>query len=353
MTAKANGKANVKVEDIQKMEIAISKGRILTWDDMMEAPKEAEWIIKDLVTAGSVVTIYGTGGSKKTYSVIDMVFSEMTKDNWLGFQIPKPVPVLFVDEESGRNRLSLRYMEAKNGYNVKAKLPIYTICMARFSLRNPDDIMAFRSAVEVTNSKLIIIDSLVTVLDGDENSSKEIAQLYKNLKKIADEFHCAIFVIHHSNKIEGYRGSTAIKDQSDLLIKVTSKNGSPNIDFETEKERDIDPTKWSAISHLEKGKKFYLISSKSTRIKKLGKAQEHVLSYLLEYKNATMEDFKTNNGECSSSAIRNAAYKLLEDGYVSNDEWKGKSRLFVMTELGNEYANNYLSSGLEEYISSL
>jgi len=351
--AKSNGKADVKLEDIQTMQIAIRKGKILTWDDMMQAPKEPEWIIKDLVTAGSVVTIYGTGGSKKTYSVIDMVFSYQMKDNWLGFQIPSSGHVLFVDEESGRNRLSLRYLEAKNGYNVKSKLPIFTICMARYSLRDKDDIETLRAGIKITEAKMVIIDSLVTVLDGDENSSKEIAQLYKALKKIADECGCAIFIIHHSNKIEGYRGSTAIKDQSDLLIKVTSKNGSPNIDFETEKERDIDPTKWSAISHLEKGKKFFLVSSKTNRLSKLGKAQEHVISYISQYGKATMEDLKTNNGDCSSSSIRNATYKLLETNYVSNDEWQGKSRLFVLTELGQAYAQNNIISSLEEYISSL
>src|SRR3990172_633961 len=291
----SNGKAKVQVEDIQRMSMVIGKRQILTWDDMMREPEKPEWIIKNLVMAGSVITVYGSGGSKKTYSMIDMIFSIQMRSDWLGFEIPKPVNILMIDEESGRNRLSLRYREARNGYNTRVALPIYTICMTRFSLRDRDDVRELEKAIQATNARVVVIDSLVTVLQGDENSSKEITQLYNNLSEIAKKMKIAIFVIHHSNKLEGYRGSSAIRDQSDLLIKISSKSGSPNIDFETEKERDVDHQKWAAISCLDKNKKFYLISSKSSRLSKLGKAQEHIINYLLEYQQATMEDLKTNH----------------------------------------------------------
>lgn len=321
--------------------------RLYTWEQMLEAPEEPDWILKDLFASGSVITIYGSGGSKKTYSAIDMIMSIHTKPDWLGFKIPKPVPVLFVDEESGKNRLSFRYIEAKNGYKTKVQLPIYTICMARFSLRDKTEKESLKRFIKVTGARLVVIDSLVTVLNGDENSSKEITQLYINLKGIAEEMDCAVLVIHHSNKLEGYRGSSAIRDQSDLLIEVKSKNTSPNIDFKTEKERDIPHTEWSAVSYLEKGRKFYLISS-SNKLKRLGKAQEHVISYLETYNKATMDDLKSNNGDNSSSAIRNAAYKLIEDNYVNNDEFVkgGKARLLQLTDIGRNYAKQYLPSGL-------
>lgn len=329
----------------EKKQIKNQRIRILKWNDMMAAPKEPDWIIKDLFAAGSVVTMYGSGGSKKTYSAIDMILSIHLKQDWLGFIVPKPIPILFIDEESGRNRLSLRYIEAKNGYKVKDNLPIYTICMARFSLRDQTEKSLLRDFIKATKAKFVVIDSLVTILNGDENSSKDITQLYINLKTIAEEMQCAILLIHHSNKLEGYRGSSAIRDQSDLLIQVSSKNTSPNIDFKTEKERDIIHTEWSAVSHLEKGKSFYLVSSKS-RLKRLGKAQEIVISYLSTYERATMDDLKRNSGDCSPASIRNAAYQLIELHYAINGTFaKGNSRIFELTEIGKDYARQYLPSG--------
>lgn len=339
METKTVTEVQIKTESKSKPRI-----RILKWGEMLKAPPEPNWILKNLFASGSVITMYGSGGSKKTYSAIDMIMSIHTKSDWLGFEIKQPVPILVIDEESGQNRLSARYIEARNGYKTKTELPIYTICMARFSLRDKTEKNLLRQYIKVTKAKLLVIDSLVTVLNGDENSSKEITQLYINLKSIAEEFDCAILVIHHSNKLEGYRGSSAIRDQSDLLIQVSSKNTSPNIDFKTEKERDIPHTEWAAVSHLEKGKSFYLVSSHS-KLKRLGKAQEIVLNYISTYDRATMEDLKNNSGDCASSAVRNAAYKLLENHYVTNDVFKGKSRIFELTEIGKDYAKRYLPSG--------
>lgn len=340
------------IESVKEISIPNSKRKIYTWSSMLEVPKEPDWIIKDLVAAGSVVTLYGNGGSKKTYSAIDLGVCSMIKDNWLGFEIPKPIAVFYVDEESGKDRLGRRYNEIRNGYNIKKELPIYTMCMARYSLRDVDEINELKRAVKASGAKLLIIDSLVTVLQGEENSSKDMLQLYINLKNIAVELSMVVLIIHHANKVNGYRGSTVIRDQSNLLIHITSKSESPNIDFETEKENDIQHTKWSAVSYLDKAtNKFYLLSSRNKQAR-LGKAQEHVIAYLYQYNRATMDDLKTNHGDCSSSAIRNAAYKLLDDKFITNDEFKGKARILQLTEIGRSYAEQYIGSSIENIINT-
>jgi RecA-family ATPase len=326
------------------------KAKIFTFSQMMEAPKEPEWIIKDLFTAGSVVTIYGDGGSKKTYSMIDMAMCYMTKNNWLGFEIPKNNPVLIVDEESGKNRLSMRYREAIAGHRIKKLLPLTTACFSGFDFRNTNDCAELQMMILSCKAKVVIIDTLMDVLDGgDDNSSKDVAPLYKKLRVVAGITGSVIIIIHHANKMNGYRGSTAIKGGSDLMIQISSKTTSPNIDFKTEKERDIAHVEWAAVSYFDKGKMFYLTSSVK-KISKMGKVQEHVLNYLYSNPNATLEDMKTNKGNCSANSIKPVVYKLVDMGYLSIDK-KGHKSIFELSEMGNNYADMYLTVNLGDYLS--
>jgi len=202
-------------------------------------------------------------------------------------------------------------------------------------------------------AKLIIIDTLMNVIPGgDDNSSKGMNPFYQGLRRIAERTKSVIIVIHHANKLNGYRGSTAIKGGSDLLIQVSSNPNSPNIDFKTEKERDIAHTEWAAVSYLEKGNKFFL-SSSVKKMTRLGKSQEHVLYYLSEYQDVTMNDIKENHGECSPSSLRDATYKLKDFKYIEDAGWKGKSRIVQLTELGKNYVEVYLSSPIDAYLHSV
>ncbi len=350
-----NGNGKVSTEDIKKiMRISLRKGKLLSWLELTNGEyKEPEWVLKDLIAKGSVVTMFGSGGTKKTYIAIDLAVCLQIKKEWLGFKICDNSSVLFVDEESGKNRLAQRMYEAKNGYGVKGELNIYAICMARYSLRDASDANELKQYIKETGSKFLFIDSLVTVLCGDDNSSKEITQLYTNLRTIATELNIVIVIIHHANKLEGYRGSTAIRDQSDLLIQVTSKSTSPNIDFKTDKERDIAHVEWAAVSYLEKGKKFYLTSSVK-KLTKLGSVQEYILRYTNEYTRVSVKDLENNcSKKISVISIRGTIYKMVDMGYLEPSGKEGKLAMFSLSDMGNNYVDTYLSTPLESYLNNM
>jgi archaellum biogenesis ATPase FlaH len=321
------------------------KAKIFTWSQLMNGTGEIEWLVEGLFSAGSVVTVSGKPGSKKTWTLLDYVVCQANYENeWLGFKIKQHVPVLIVDEESGSKRLSMRLKEIVKGHNVKNKLDITATCISGFNFRDKNDLMELSDLIRQTSAKIIVIDTLMDVLaGGDDNASKDISPMYKGLRKLADHFKALIIVIHHNSKGGGYRGSTAIEGSSDLMIQVTSKQDSPNIDFEITKKRDdITRTKWAA--YIYSTDKSFILRKSGKSLSKVGKVQEHIVRYLMDYDTASIDDLQSNNGGHAVSSIKGAVYKLIELDLVIQNGYDGKKKLYSLTPDGKMYTETYLST---------
>ncbi len=83
--------------------------------DALEPQPPIDWIIESLFSAGSVSAIYGEGGSKKTYAMLDAAVCVAIGAQWLDLATSKSA-VLIVDEESGRRRLSRRLGDVLRGH---------------------------------------------------------------------------------------------------------------------------------------------------------------------------------------------------------------------------------------------
>lgn len=321
-----------------------NKARVFTWKDLMDGSGEIDWLVEGLYSFGSVVTVNGKPGSKKTLSIMDFAVSVANGEKeWLGFPIKKYVPVLLVDEESGDKRLSLRFKEIAKGHNVKKGLNITSTCISGFNFKDGNDVVELSQLMKSTGARLVIIDTLTDVLaGGDDNASKDINPLYKGLRMLADHYNALIIIIHHNNKMGSYRGSTAIEGSSDLMIQISSKQDSPNIDFEITKKRDdIRRTKWSAYIYSPDNS--FLLRSSDKPMYKLGKVQEHVINYLNDYDKATIEDLQANNGGHSKSSIKGAVYKLIEQKLAMPSGYTGKKKIYTLSPDGKMYAETLSS----------
>lgn len=337
-----------KKMDVEEKVINIKKdgkAKVFTWSQLMSSSGGIDWLVEGLFSAGSVVTVSGKPGSKKTWTLLDYIVCQANYESeWLGFKIKQHVPVLIVDEESGRNRLSLRLQEVARGHNVKNKLDITATCISGFNFRDKNDLMELSDLIRQTGARIIIVDTLMDVLaGGDDNASKDISPMYKGLRKLADHYKALIVVIHHNSKGGGYRGSTAIEGSSDLMIQVTSKQDSPNIDFEITKKRDdISHTKWAA--YIYSTDRSFILRKSGKSLSKVGKVQEHIISYLMNYEAASIEDLQKNNGGHVVSSIKGAVYKLIEQDLVTFNRYEGKKKMYSLTPDGKMYTETYLST---------
>jgi RecA-family ATPase len=289
-----------------------------------------DYLISDLITNSSLNVFYGEAGSKKTYSALSMAVAVANGRDWLGFKTRKS-PVLIIDEESGEKRLSRRLNETMKGADCESTGQLYFISLAGFKLDKKEDVRTIESEINKIGAKLIIFDALADIMDGDENSKKDVQPVMNNLRKMADNTDSSIVLIHHANKGGGYRGSTAIKASSDLMVQVTSDLDDSVINFKTEKNRDGSYISWSAEATWEDDI-FYL--QLTSPVQRSSSREEYVLGFLKENGESTIAEIIKNPVGCTAQGARKAIFSLAKSGDIirTNSNEKTKTAIYKIVE---------------------
>lgn len=316
-----------------------SRYEILSAVDALQPQPPIEWIVDGLISAGSVNVFYGEGGSKKTWSLLDMGICVARGDDWLNFKT-QAGSVLLIDEESGQRRIKRRMGDVLRGHNADSSTPVFCVSLAGFDLGNQQTFMELHNLIAITRARLVIIDALADVMLGrDENAVKDVQPVFLALRKFAEETQVAIVIIHHANKGGNYRGSTAIKGALDLLLSVESKTGSNEITFKTEKARDTTTSSFAASANFLTDM-FWLIPSTPSMQQAFNKGHRYVLRYLLANGESTVKEISDKADSCSATAARNSVYELIERGLVKrvNAGSRGTVAIVNLTDKGKKDA---------------
>jgi RecA-family ATPase len=319
--------------------------------DALKPQPPIEYIVDRLITSSSVNVFFGEPGSKKTYSLLSLAVCAAVGKTWLEFAIPAPIKVLVVDEESGERRLTVRLGACIRGERATNIDPEYLsyVSLAGFDLGEDKDVLEVSKLIMDVGAQLVIIDALADIMSGDENSKQETQPVLNHLRKIAENTDSAIVLIHHSNKMGMYRGTSAIKGSVDLMVKVESDNDSKFINFTTEKNRDGEPLKWSAEAtwaNNEDGEQFYLSGAEARKDKEvLTKSKVHVLQYLFQSGTSSLDDICAAAAICSTGAARQAIYAMTagDKPYTKRTDTgtsggRGQKAFYDLTEEGRKIA---------------
>jgi DNA-binding MarR family transcriptional regulator len=321
-------------------------------DSVYQEAEPLEFLVNGLITKGSVNLLVGEGGSKKTWAALDLAACVAMGKPWLDFQTQQTT-VLLVDEESGPRRLKRRLFEVLNGHLAPgwAKVPIAFTSLSMLNLREPADVNELQLLIEETGAGLVIVDALADIMPGaDENSVKDVQPVFMHLRAIAESTGAAILVIHHSNKQNGYRGSTAIKGAIDLMLMVDSAAESKYLSFKSEKARDIEPVTFTAVATWQlETEQFYLTASdlKPKTKTATNKSQRYVLRYLMEHTQAEVNELANAADVCGPGTAKRTLYDLAASGHAERTDPGGKGRgvkaIFQLTEKGRELASQELA----------
>ncbi len=313
---------------------------ILTAANFTEQQAPIIWAVDGLISAGSVNVFFGEPGCGKTWALFDLALCVAMGAPWLGMATMRG-PVLIIDEESGRRRLSRRMNEVMQGHDAGPETPIMAVSLAAFDLGKPNDLGEIYNLIKDSGARVVIIDALADVMPGrDENAVKDTAPIFLSLRKIAEDTQAAIIVIHHSNKGGGYRGSSSIKGAIDLLLNVEKKNDSNNMTFKTEKARDTTAGAFAATMNFDAGK-FWLTASEFDRDAATYKNGElYVMRYLKASGTGTQADIQGSVDNCSENQARLAVNKLVNIGLVerTNAGGRGITAIYKLTDKGREAA---------------
>lgn len=283
---------------------------ILSAADAYKPQPPIEYIVDGLIPTGSVNVFYGEPGSKKTYSLLSMAVDVAGGLEWCGMSVEQS-PVLIIDEESGKRRMLRRLHDALAGEQLGPDTPVYFVSLASFKMDDPADEVVIQGLIEETGARLVIIDALADVMDGDENSKKETQPVFNALRRVAEATDSAIIVIHHANKGGGYRGTSAIKGAVDTLVQVQSETGRNLVVFTSEKTRDGEGKTWAAEAAWTSNT-FNLFPAFAPEHKqRLSKSQAYVIR-CLESGNKTLSEIMDGADTCSAGAAKKAVYDLVD-----------------------------------------
>lgn len=298
------------------------------FQEIHEEDEPIDWVVENLIATSAVSLIFGPGGTKKTYALLDLAVCVATGTPWLGMPVQQGA-VLIIDEESGHKRLKRRFREIAKARGVE-DATIAWVTMAQVNLRDKLDIEHVRQLVEFTGAKLVIMDALADLaLGADENSVKEMQPVFMGLRGMADSAPCAPVLIHHANKLGEYRGSSAILGAVDVMLQVSSKHGSGNIDFEIKKARDFDPYAFAAHAHWDKDNATFSLERTDSIIdtERFSKSEQYVLAYLAKHTTATIKSIMENAQGCTGAAARQAVYNLVKKGLVERADDGGSGAI--------------------------
>jgi hypothetical protein len=175
------------------------------------------WLIKDFWTRKSHGIVAGEPKSFKSTLVMDMMVSVASGRPFLGkFEVIDKGPVIMIQNENAawimKDRLSkIRSSKGLVG-NLKSKgngrfdiefppeLPIYYVNQQGFSLSNPRHQELLLELLEKIHPRLLILDPLYLMFNGDINSAKELNPALSWLLYIKEKYELSLVLVHHWNK---------------------------------------------------------------------------------------------------------------------------------------------------------
>lgn len=186
------------------------------------AVEEPTWIVPQLLQAGRSASLVGSAKSGKSLLMLEIAAAVATGGTALGQKLT-PRGVLYVDLENALEDITGRLHAL--GYGPDSDLDRLTYLS--FPPLPPLDTEAGGAALTVLarqhHAELVIIDTLSRVIEGDENESRTVLDLYRHTMVPLRRDGIAVVRLDHLGKdpTRGARGSSAKVDDVDVSWQLT------------------------------------------------------------------------------------------------------------------------------------
>lgn len=216
--------------------------------DFSKASPPPQWVIEGVLERETVNLWAGDGGSAKSTAAMAAAVAAVSGQDWLGRK-SHAERVLYVDEENpGRvPHARLRALGMRNEY--KPALRYFN--RQGFQLGTPEWDEFLWHQLADHQPGLVFIDGAASATNVEVNENDAVTKLLKGLRAPADEFGCAIVLLHHARKpavgqsdAEGMStmGARAWHNQADSHMtfrKVSAFEAEPQPDGGDETRREF------------------------------------------------------------------------------------------------------------------
>lgn len=196
-----------------------------------------DWLVEGLWAQEAVGVIGGIPKAGKTWLALEMALAVASGQPCLGrFPVKNPGPVLVFCAEDGPRIVQQRVAGLAKARGVDfERLAVGWIDAASIWLDDPKQQQRLAQTVAKIKPRLLVLDPLVRLHRGDENSSSDIAAVLGYLRGLQREHHVAIVLVHHVRKSgagqpgQALRGSGDLHAWGDSNLYLLQRDGEPTL----------------------------------------------------------------------------------------------------------------------------
>ena len=180
-------------------------------------PGPVPFLVQDLIVDQALVAIVGKWKTTKSYGVLDICISIATGRPAFGtFAIPKPGPVVFVNEESGEAALWRRLDALCRGRAIdpdELRGRLFVSPNRRIKLDDPGWQAELIATGKQLEPRLFVFDPLARMKAAGrkENAQEEMSSVIDFWRELREETHAAVALVNHT----GHQGEH-IRGTSDM-----------------------------------------------------------------------------------------------------------------------------------------
>lgn len=208
-----------------------------------EPPKE---LIEGMLIEGGMTVIYGDSNTGKSFLTLDMAAHVTLGRDWFGRRV-KQGAVVYLAAESPRSIIDRSRALADK---LDASLDQLFITNCPIDLYDPNgDGLAVVNTIDQIEQQhgvkvcMVVADTLARIMGaGDENATKDMGVVVKNVDVIRAATNTQFVLIHHTGKdaSKGARGSSALRAATDTEIEVSDPGNQAPKQFKVTKQRDLE-----------------------------------------------------------------------------------------------------------------
>jgi KaiC/GvpD/RAD55 family RecA-like ATPase len=174
-------------------------------------------LVEDVLPERGIAMVYGPSGKGKTFWTLDLAFRVHNGVQWRDKDV-KQGDVMYVAAEAGRG--IKKRIQAIKVLNPEWRSPF--IADAAPNLSSMTSVQAVRDAARAVGAPaMVIVDTMSASFEGDDSSQKDVAQMIRNLKILADDLQCLVLFVHHTTKDGGsFRGSGVLYNDVDAVLEL-------------------------------------------------------------------------------------------------------------------------------------
>jgi len=165
-------------------------------------PAGQQWLIDCLWGKSAVGLIGGQPKCCKSWLGLDMAVSVASATPCIGrFQVKSPGPALvfLAEDDCSAVRNRIEAICNHRGLDID-RLELYVITEQTIRLDLAGDQQRLEATIKALRPRLLVLDPLVRLHCGDENSAADISLLLGFLRRLQRTYDTAIVLVHHASK---------------------------------------------------------------------------------------------------------------------------------------------------------